>query len=243
VPLLRFSRDRRGYEHFYLVQETTRRGTVRNKILYWFRTPPGVKVGRGPFDDDVKRALEKQNPGVSFDWQKLLDTPIPPPAPDVERWRERRRVDREMKQAALAEPPEPPEAPETSESVGVSDRLKTRQVSQPPAMPETPATAEMSATPGTEPAADMAGDASQDQRRINGVEEGGGSVTPARAVGAPDSGAGAASGRRRRRRRGGHRGRAEITAAAAGPQEDSRPPDSDAPGSPDADLAAEPDAE
>jgi hypothetical protein len=103
VTFLKFSRDKRGYEHFYLVHQTIRRGGPRNRVLYWFRTPPGVKVGRGPFDDDVRRALEQQNPDVSFDWQKLLDTPIPPPAPDVERWRERRRIDREMKHAALSE--------------------------------------------------------------------------------------------------------------------------------------------
>ncbi len=95
VPFLRFSRDKRGYEHFYLVQPTTnRRGKTRTRILYWFRTPPGVKVGRLPFNADVQRAIEAQNPGVIFDWKKLLATPIPPPAPDVERWRERRRVER-----------------------------------------------------------------------------------------------------------------------------------------------------
>jgi hypothetical protein len=103
VTFLKFSRDKRGYEHFYLVRQTIRRGGPRNRVLYWFRTPPGVRVGRAPFDDDVRRALEKQNPDVSFDWQKLLDTPIPPPAPDVERWRERRRIDRELKHAALSE--------------------------------------------------------------------------------------------------------------------------------------------
>ncbi len=103
MTFLKFSRDKRGYEHFCLVHQTIRRGGPRNRVLYWFRTPPGVKVGRAPFDDDVRRALEKQNPDVSFDWQKLLDTPIPAPAPDVERWRERRRIDREMKHAALSE--------------------------------------------------------------------------------------------------------------------------------------------
>jgi hypothetical protein len=107
VPFLRFSRDKRGYEHFYLVQPTTnRRGKTRTRILYWFRTPPGVKVGRLPFSDEVQRAIEAQNPGVNFDWKKLLATPIPPPAPDVERWRERRRVERAEKASrrALAVP-------------------------------------------------------------------------------------------------------------------------------------------
>jgi len=100
---LRFSRDKRGYEHFYLVQSTTnRRGKTRARILFWFRTPPGVKVGRMPFSDEVQRAIEAQNPGVVFDWKRLLSTPIPPPAPDVERWRERRRLEKAEKAARRA---------------------------------------------------------------------------------------------------------------------------------------------
>jgi hypothetical protein len=101
VAFLRFSRDKRGYEHFYLVEATTnRRGKTRPRILYWFRTPPGVKVGRQPFDADVRRMLETQNPGVSFDWQKIEATPIP--SADVERWRERRRAERAERAARRA---------------------------------------------------------------------------------------------------------------------------------------------
>ena len=103
AAFLRFSRDKRGYEHFYLVQSSTnRRGKTRARILYWFRTPPGVKVGRLPFSEDVQRAIEAQNPGVVFDWKRLLATPIPPPAPDVERWRERRRLEKAEKAARRA---------------------------------------------------------------------------------------------------------------------------------------------
>jgi hypothetical protein len=94
VTVLKFSRDRRGYEHFYIVQpETGRRGRSHPRILYWFRTPPNVRVGREPFGEDVRRRLEAQNPGVAFDWPRLLATPIPPPEP-VEHWRERRRLAR-----------------------------------------------------------------------------------------------------------------------------------------------------
>ena len=93
MAFLRFTRDKRGYEHFYLVEATTnRRGKTKARVLYWFRTPPGVKVGREPFDPDVRRALELQNPGVHFDWRKIIETPIP--SADVERWRERRRLER-----------------------------------------------------------------------------------------------------------------------------------------------------
>jgi hypothetical protein len=93
VAFLRFNRDKRGYEHFYLVEATTnRRGKTRARVLYWFRSPPNIKVGRQPFDDEARRALEAQNPGVAFDWRKISETPIP--SADVERWRERRRLER-----------------------------------------------------------------------------------------------------------------------------------------------------
>jgi pyruvate/2-oxoglutarate dehydrogenase complex dihydrolipoamide acyltransferase (E2) component len=100
VPFLKFSRDRRGYEHFAIVEPgVPRRGKpARQRVLFWFRTPPQVKVGRLPFTDDVRRAIEAQNPGIRFDWPRLLATPIPPP--DVEHWRERRRAEKAAKQAA-----------------------------------------------------------------------------------------------------------------------------------------------
>ena len=99
--VLRFSRDRRGYEYFYLV-EPDRRGTGPARILYWFRSPPGIKIGRAPFDDELKRRIQAQNPGVTFDWPRLLATPIPPPSADVERWRERRQAERAEKAARAA---------------------------------------------------------------------------------------------------------------------------------------------
>ena len=103
MPFLRFSRDKRGYEHFYLVQPFLgRRGKLRARILYWFRTPPNVKVGRKPFAEHVQRALEAEYPDLKFDWNALVKTPIP--APDTDRRRERRRVGRSAKQVAEAEP-------------------------------------------------------------------------------------------------------------------------------------------
>jgi hypothetical protein len=100
VPYLKFSRDKRGYEHFSIIEPgTARRGRPpRPRLLFWFRTPPQVKVGRLPFTDDVRRAIEAQNPGLRFDWPRLLATPIPPP--DAEHWRERRRMEKAAKQAA-----------------------------------------------------------------------------------------------------------------------------------------------
>ena len=41
-------------------------------MLYWFRTPPNVKVGRLPLDAEAIRAVEVHNPDVTFDWNKML---------------------------------------------------------------------------------------------------------------------------------------------------------------------------
>jgi hypothetical protein len=109
LAFLRFSRDKRGVESFALVHTTTnRRGKVRPRVLYWFRSPPDVKVGREPFDPAVRRALEAQNPDITFDWRAIVETPIP--SADADKWRERRRAERAAKHAAAAEE-EPEDAP------------------------------------------------------------------------------------------------------------------------------------
>ena len=48
------------------------RGKGRSRILYWFRTPPGVRVGRGPLDEEAIRTLEAGNPDLEFDWTRIL---------------------------------------------------------------------------------------------------------------------------------------------------------------------------
>jgi hypothetical protein len=65
-------------------------------LLYWYRTPPGVRVGRDPFDPDSRRAIEAQNPGVVFDWEKLSVLPVEPL--EAESWRERRQAERLARQ-------------------------------------------------------------------------------------------------------------------------------------------------
>jgi len=98
MAFFRFNRDKRGYEYFYLVEPVTnRRGKTRQRVLYWYRTPPNLRVGRAPFDEDVQRALETQYPKVTFDWRKIVDAPIP--SADVEKWRERRRAEKAEKAA------------------------------------------------------------------------------------------------------------------------------------------------
>ncbi len=97
MAFLRFSRDKRGYEHFQLVQPAVnRRGSGRPRILYWFRSPSNVRVGREPFDNAIRIAIEKQNPELEFDWTQILATPIP--SAEADRWRERRRLERAARQ-------------------------------------------------------------------------------------------------------------------------------------------------
>ena len=121
MAFLRFTRDKRGYEYFYLVHSSQRRGRSTSRVLYWFRTPPNVKVGREPFDEHIRRELEKQNPDVEFDWRKILETPIP--SADAEKWRERRRAERAAKALRRADVPqtEPGDEEEEGSEAPVSE--------------------------------------------------------------------------------------------------------------------------
>lgn len=53
-----------------------RRRGQRATILYWFRSPPNVKVGRAALDEDAIRALEETHPDLIFDWPQILQTPV-----------------------------------------------------------------------------------------------------------------------------------------------------------------------
>jgi hypothetical protein len=89
---LRFTRDKRGYETTSLVHAVRRQGRSRQRILYWFRTPPGVKVGRPALDEEAIRWIEEHNPDIEFNWQKILEAKAspPPPAEDLKNRRPRR---------------------------------------------------------------------------------------------------------------------------------------------------------
>lgn len=82
MPFLRFTRDRRGYENTYVLHTCREKGRPQLRILYWFRTPPGVRVGRGPLDEEAIRWLEARSPGLQFDWARMLKLrPSPGGAP------------------------------------------------------------------------------------------------------------------------------------------------------------------
>ncbi len=103
MPFLRVLRDKRGYETSYLMHWFRDGGRMRSRVIYAFRTPPGVRVGRNPLEPAVRRELEHLYPELEFDWRSLLDTQqVVDASPDARRPRGRRRGD---------DGPPPPRAP------------------------------------------------------------------------------------------------------------------------------------
>ena len=91
MPFLRFTRDPRGYETTSVVHTFRRRGKSRSRILYLFRTPANINVGRGALDEEAIRTIEESNPDLSFDWAKMLKLRAAAAAQPAERERGRRR--------------------------------------------------------------------------------------------------------------------------------------------------------
>jgi hypothetical protein len=88
VPFLRLTRDQRGYETTFLLHAI--HPGDRPRELYWYRSAPGIRVGRPPLDEDAIRAIEERHPEIDFDWPHILEagTVLPP---EVERRPERQR--------------------------------------------------------------------------------------------------------------------------------------------------------
>ena len=82
MPFLRFSRDKRGYANTYLCHTFRQDGIVRMRVLYWFRTPPDIEIGRPALDAQAIRDIEKSNPDLTFDWDEILKAKPQPAARD-----------------------------------------------------------------------------------------------------------------------------------------------------------------
>lgn len=104
MPFLRVIRDKRGYETTYLMHWFQDNGRQRSRILYAFRSPSGTRVGRDALDPGLMRQLERQNPGIAFDWKAVLaERQVIEPSPDLRR--------RRPKKGDEAKTPAPPSAP------------------------------------------------------------------------------------------------------------------------------------
>jgi len=44
----------------------------RPRLLYWYRTAPGIVLGRPALDEDAIRTIEEQHPDIDFDWPAIL---------------------------------------------------------------------------------------------------------------------------------------------------------------------------
>ena len=88
MTYVRVARDQRGYETTLLLHSP--RPGDRPRVLYWYRTAPGVRVGRAPLDEDAIRAIEEQHPDIEFDWPQLFEEASNIP-PEVERRPDRPR--------------------------------------------------------------------------------------------------------------------------------------------------------
>ena len=131
-------------------------------MLYWFRSPPDVKIGRAALAPDVMRAIEESNPGLRFDWDKILQVKLPPPPdPGREEREERRNRRRRGKEAGAggdAASPARAEAPR-----------QARQAAAPSAVvgPEAAAdVGEADEMPAAHPAADVTVEGDQPLRHV-----------------------------------------------------------------------------
>jgi hypothetical protein len=70
VPFLRLTRDRRGFENTFLLHSDHAGG--RPRLLYWYRTAPGVALGRPPLDEEAIHTIEDNHPDIDFDWPAIL---------------------------------------------------------------------------------------------------------------------------------------------------------------------------
>ena len=73
MPFLRVIRDKRGYETTYLMHWFREGSRQRSRILYVFRTPGGVRVGRDPLDPAILREIETRHPDIAFEWRAIRD--------------------------------------------------------------------------------------------------------------------------------------------------------------------------
>ena len=73
MPFIRHTRDKRGYESLVVLHAYRPGGHDggRARVLYLYRSPAHLKLGRRPLEPEVMDALESTHPDLSFDWTSL----------------------------------------------------------------------------------------------------------------------------------------------------------------------------
>jgi hypothetical protein len=114
VPFLRVIRDKRGYETTYLMHWLRDGSRQRSRILYVFRTPGGVRVGRESLEPDVLREIESRHPEINFDWKTLFaNQQLVESSPEPRRPRKRKREEEPAAMSAVADAAPPAGEPES----------------------------------------------------------------------------------------------------------------------------------
>jgi hypothetical protein len=146
VPFLRLTRDRRGIENTFLMHAD--RPGDRPRLLYWYRTAPGIVLGRAALDEDAIRAIEEQHPDIDFDWPAILalsevmtpedEAPARPPQQQRrekrrgrDRDREARPRDRSDAPADRAAAPDSVDAGEPSSDAGPLESVEPLEPAEP----------------------------------------------------------------------------------------------------------------
>lgn len=113
MPFLRVIRDKRGYETTYLMHWLRDGSRQRSRILYVFRTPGGVRVGRESLEPDVLREIESRHPEINFDWKTLFaNQQLVESSPEPRRPRKRKREEEPAATSAIADAAAPAGEPE-----------------------------------------------------------------------------------------------------------------------------------
>ena len=108
MPSIRYTRDKRGYETVYVVHgHRQNQGQNQTRVLYLFRSPSHVAVGRKPLDEEAREALEHTHPDLRFDWHALGGEMSQQPRQDPSQPRAQREPRSHPPQQARAAAPAP----------------------------------------------------------------------------------------------------------------------------------------
>ena len=83
----------------------------RPRLLYWYRTAPGIMQGRAALDEDAIRTIEEQHPGIDFDWPAIIalsevmtpEDEAPPPRPPQQQQRREKKGRRDLSRGQVRE--------------------------------------------------------------------------------------------------------------------------------------------
>jgi len=72
MPHLRTQRDKRNVDTVALFQSEGRDdGHGRARLVYFFKSPAWVRIGRTALDAEARQTLAAQYPDVRFEWDRL----------------------------------------------------------------------------------------------------------------------------------------------------------------------------